>query len=310
MSAAAGDFGHEGTLALEQRFGIVPEWIIDAAIGDCAFPPYAVLLRYGQSSGQRMPAELLAARLRKGSRDTVDRALKELGAAGAVTVEHRHDPRPGQLTNRYLVRSSLPGRKSAAPPSRKDAAPPAAVLRPDPRVLTESKNPPPAIPTRPPPEFIGPRRVGSPSCSGPAPSTTLPRWQRAAPRYAEMLGGRQPAGTRPGWSRCCARPSSSAAGPPWRRCQRCSQWRPIRPPAAPCAWPRRGRGGTPPAPPRRRTTTSSSRGWNAASPNRTGGGYAFSSSPRRPHFAGSSGHSACRGSARLRAARRWGARLC
>jgi len=31
----------------------VPEWIIDAAISDCAFRLYAVLLRYGQSSGQR-----------------------------------------------------------------------------------------------------------------------------------------------------------------------------------------------------------------------------------------------------------------
>ncbi len=32
---------------------------------------------------------LLAARLRKASTDTVDRALKELVAAGAVAVEHR-----------------------------------------------------------------------------------------------------------------------------------------------------------------------------------------------------------------------------
>lgn len=76
---------------------------------------------------------LLAARLRKASTDTVDRALRELVAAGAVAVEHRHDPRRGQLTNRYLLRSS----------------PPAANLRPDPGVLTQSRNPPPSGPPTP-----------------------------------------------------------------------------------------------------------------------------------------------------------------
>jgi len=53
VNAAVASFGEEGTLVLEQRFVIVPEWIIDAAISDCAFRLYAVLLRYGQSSGQR-----------------------------------------------------------------------------------------------------------------------------------------------------------------------------------------------------------------------------------------------------------------
>ena len=56
-------------------------------MSDCAFRLYAVLLRYGQSSGRRMPGRaLLAKRLHKASRDTVDRALKELVAIGAVTV--------------------------------------------------------------------------------------------------------------------------------------------------------------------------------------------------------------------------------
>ncbi|MDP9430527.1 MAG: hypothetical protein M3Q47_17450 [Actinomycetota bacterium] len=36
--------------------------IIDAPISDCAFRLYAVLLRYGQSSGQRMPGRALLAR--------------------------------------------------------------------------------------------------------------------------------------------------------------------------------------------------------------------------------------------------------
>ena len=43
-------------LVLEERFAIVPEWLLDAEIGDAAVRPYAVLLRYGQSSGARMPS--------------------------------------------------------------------------------------------------------------------------------------------------------------------------------------------------------------------------------------------------------------
>jgi hypothetical protein len=160
-------FEDEGTLVLEQRFAIVPEWVIDAQISDCAFRLYAVLLRYGQTSGQRMPGRaLLAKRLHKASKDTVDRALKELVSIGAVVVERRRSGRQN-LTNRYHVRSSPPGRTNTAtppgrntaatPPGRTDAATPdrtrratvAAAMRPDREVLTE-KEPPPTPPTSSP----------------------------------------------------------------------------------------------------------------------------------------------------------------
>ena len=102
--------GDEGTLVLEQRFAILPEWIIDAPISDCAFRLYAVLLRYGQTSGRRMPGRaLLARRLHKSSKDTVDRALRELVGIGAVVVERRRAGRQN-LTNRYHVRTSATGR--------------------------------------------------------------------------------------------------------------------------------------------------------------------------------------------------------
>jgi len=55
VSAGAGDFGRERTLLLEQRFAIIPEWMIHAAISDCAFRPYALPMDYGQPSGQRIP---------------------------------------------------------------------------------------------------------------------------------------------------------------------------------------------------------------------------------------------------------------
>ncbi len=99
----------EAQLVVEERFAIVPEWLLDAEISDCAVRLYAVLLRYGNSSGARMPGRAtLARRLRKRSTDTVDRAMRELVAVGAVRVEHRYAGRQ-RLTNRYHVQTSRPG---------------------------------------------------------------------------------------------------------------------------------------------------------------------------------------------------------
>lgn len=162
------DAGARDGLVVEgQRFAIVPEWVIDADVGDCAFRLYAVLLRYGQTSGARMPSRAtLARRLRKRSVDTVDRAMKELVALGAVRVERRRDGRQN-LTNLYHVRTTDPGRTDAATSDvvgpgrsvaartgparaatagRADAAAPAAVVRPDPEHVTEKKPPPPENP--------------------------------------------------------------------------------------------------------------------------------------------------------------------
>ena len=120
-------------LVVEERFAIVPEWLLDAEIGDAAVRLYAVLLRYGQSSGARMPSRAtLARRLRKRSTDSVDRAMKELTGIGAVRVEHRYDGAQ-RLTNAYHVRTSRPGRNEPPTPdeagSRKSAATPAESAR-------------------------------------------------------------------------------------------------------------------------------------------------------------------------------------
>ncbi len=94
-------------LVIEDRFAIVPEWLLDAEIRDVAVRLYAVL-RYGNSTGARMPSRsTLARRLRKRSTDSVDRAMKELVAIGAVRVEHRYDGAQ-RLTNAYHVRTSRP----------------------------------------------------------------------------------------------------------------------------------------------------------------------------------------------------------
>ncbi|MDQ3326205.1 MAG: helix-turn-helix domain-containing protein [Actinomycetota bacterium] len=110
-----GDATDAAELVLEDRFSMVPEWLLDADIGDCALRLYAVLLRYGNTTGARMPARsTLAARLHKKSVDTVDRALVELVRFGAVQVENRFAG--GQrLTNRYRIRTSHPGCVNPAP---------------------------------------------------------------------------------------------------------------------------------------------------------------------------------------------------
>jgi len=112
------DSAVDATLVVEpQRFAVVPEWIIAADVSDSAFRLYVVLLRYGSTSGIRMPCRStsLASRLHKNSVDTVNRALKELQALGAVTVDRRRDGERW-LTNRYHVRTSPPGRADAATP--------------------------------------------------------------------------------------------------------------------------------------------------------------------------------------------------
>jgi len=98
--------GAAGTLFVEeQRFAIVPEWVIDAPVSDGAFRLYSLLLRYGNSTDCRMPSRPTLARRLRRSVDAVDRAMRQLTEAGIVRVEHR---RSGEqfLSNRYHVRTT------------------------------------------------------------------------------------------------------------------------------------------------------------------------------------------------------------
>jgi len=181
------DFSGPGSLRVEdQPFALVPEWVIDADVSDAAFRVYSLLLRYGNTSGQRMPSrKLLAVRLHR-SVDAIDRAVRELVDTGLVRIEHRRAGRRN-LTNRYHLTTHDPdgsgatggGRRSAPTPaatpqvdretpvgegrgsagSRTSAATPdasggrspagrvAADLRPDPENKTQE--PPPPNPSRP-----------------------------------------------------------------------------------------------------------------------------------------------------------------
>ena len=86
----ADELGAEGSLVVEDHhIAIVAEWVITAQVSDAAFRLYSMLMRFGNISGQRMPSRaLLATRLHR-SVDSIDRALRELSAAGIVRVEER-----------------------------------------------------------------------------------------------------------------------------------------------------------------------------------------------------------------------------
>ena len=171
-------------LDVEDRFAIVPEWVLDAAISDAAVRLYAVLLRFGQTSGARMPARsTLARRMHKKSTDTVDRAMRELVELGAVVVQHRFDG--GQrLTNKYLVRTSRPRDNSQA--GRGVAA---RMRLPQPLRLAAL----PRLPARPRVRVAAPLRRGWPHRCGITQSSS-PKVQHPLPppppRTATMCLGR------------------------------------------------------------------------------------------------------------------------
>lgn len=150
----ADELDDEGTLVVEeQRFAIVPDWVITAQISDAAFRVYSMLLRFGNTSGCRMPSRALLGQRLHRSVDSIDRALRELSGSGIVRVEHRHDGRQFR-SNRYHVRTSPPpaqagGRNAAATPGRTSAARVAAEVRHYPDVFTETEPPPPAPSTTP-----------------------------------------------------------------------------------------------------------------------------------------------------------------
>lgn len=143
-----------GELQLEAHFAMVPEWVLfHPDLSDRAVRLYGILLRFGQSSGVRMPGRArLAQLLRVQSRRPVDRARAELEAAGALHVTRGGRTKDGQLrTNRYVVRVTPPDLATSGgvvPP--RDLPPvvplgtlPSVSTDPLPIVLTQSEEPPP-----------------------------------------------------------------------------------------------------------------------------------------------------------------------
>lgn len=114
-------------------FALIPEWVLDAEISDRAVRLYAVLGRYADNAGESHPSRTTLAKRVQCSRDSIDRAIRELEGVGALSAEPRYeDDEEGgrrQTSNLYTI-LRLPGRTvaeggggtPAAPPSRTAAA--------------------------------------------------------------------------------------------------------------------------------------------------------------------------------------------
>lgn len=83
---------NDGTRSIitDNRFAIIPHWIIFSSISDGALRLYAVLTKYADNeSRQAFPSRATLAKDIKKSPDSVDRYIKELEALGALKVQRR-----------------------------------------------------------------------------------------------------------------------------------------------------------------------------------------------------------------------------
>jgi hypothetical protein len=86
------------------RFSIIPEWVLDADISDRAVRVYGILARYADSDTlQAFPSRETLAKRAKCHWRSVDRALDELIAIGAIVKQHRKSDKTYQ-SNLYTLR--------------------------------------------------------------------------------------------------------------------------------------------------------------------------------------------------------------
>jgi len=135
----------------DERFALVPIWVLDSDISDRAARLYAVLSKMADAdTGIAWPSrQYLATRIRS-SKKSVDRALGELEKLGAVTVERgRQTPEGSPRPNVYTVWKSSPVTRG-----RGTSAPGGGRATPDPRVgpeTTPKGDPVNDLPPLPPP---------------------------------------------------------------------------------------------------------------------------------------------------------------
>lgn len=86
------------------RFSIVPEWVLDAGLTDRAIRIYALIARYADNDTlQAFPSRETLAERALCSVKSVDRAIRDLIAAGALRKTHRRNGDAYQ-SNLYTVR--------------------------------------------------------------------------------------------------------------------------------------------------------------------------------------------------------------
>ncbi|WP_435298492.1 helix-turn-helix domain-containing protein [Timonella sp. A28] len=117
---------NDTTITSDNRFAIIPHWVIFSPISDSALRLYAVLMKYANNeTGQAWPSrKTLAKDMNKGEK-AVDRAVKELKNIGALKVAHRLDQETGEhKSNIYTVITAKPQGvvSSVTPPTVKNDA--------------------------------------------------------------------------------------------------------------------------------------------------------------------------------------------
>jgi hypothetical protein len=95
-------------LRIEEKFAVIPEWILYADISAQALRIYGVMARYAdKGTGKAFPSHRAIAERGRCSIRTVQRALAELAKVGAIEITERDD-QAGQHSNEYFIRVSRP----------------------------------------------------------------------------------------------------------------------------------------------------------------------------------------------------------
>jgi hypothetical protein len=89
-------------------FSITPEWVLDAEISDRAVRLYGLLGRYADANGSSFARRRTLAERLRCSVNSLDRAIAELKAIGALTTDERHRDDGSQSSNLVTLRMTPP----------------------------------------------------------------------------------------------------------------------------------------------------------------------------------------------------------
>ena len=110
------------SVTTDLKFAIVPEWFIDSGVSDKAFRLYAILAKYADNEdGTAYPGRSKLAKRMGCSRSSVDRALEELIAVGAVSKKRRQVD--GRWTSSLYTVYKVGPRRTGATITTGDATP-------------------------------------------------------------------------------------------------------------------------------------------------------------------------------------------
>lgn len=90
-------------IAAAVTFSVVPTWLVLSDVSDRALRLYAVLAHYAGAKGAAWPARSTLARDLRCSVSSIERALRELTALGAVSITQRRDAAGDLTSSLYTV---------------------------------------------------------------------------------------------------------------------------------------------------------------------------------------------------------------